>query len=159
MKLIVTGSQTWTHRPSVHEPLDLLRTRHARPGSPLVVVNGLAERGLDAIVNGWTRLHPEDVLQVPFPADWGGPCADTCWAGHRRKNRYGLDYCPTAGHRRNQGMVDADADQVLAWASCCRRNRRGCPPGLHPSHGTADCVRRARRAGIPVSCCPQGMVW
>jgi hypothetical protein len=51
----------------------------------------------------------------PHPADWS----------QGRK----------AGPIRNQEMVDAGADLVIAFAG---------------GDGTADCVRRARKAGIPV---------
>jgi predicted polyphosphate/ATP-dependent NAD kinase len=42
---------------------------------------------------------------------------------------------PKAGPIRNQKMIDAGADLVIAFAG---------------GTGTADCVRRARKAGIPV---------
>ena len=42
---------------------------------------------------------------------------------------------PRAFHMRNQQMVDAGADLLVAF------------PG---GNGTADCVRRAEKAGIPV---------
>lgn len=159
MKLTVTGSLTWTDVPSVREPLDRVRLRCARPGSPLVVVNGVADEGLDHLVDAWSREHPEDVLQISCPADWGGPCGASCPPGHRRRNRRGVMYCPTAGHRRNQDMIDKRPDRLLAWAKPCRRRKPWCPTGLHPSHGTADCVRRARAAHIPVSFSPAGLSW
>lgn len=42
---------------------------------------------------------------------------------------------PAAGPIRNQAMVDAGADLVIAFGG---------------GRGTADCLRRARKAGIPV---------
>jgi hypothetical protein len=66
-----------------------------------------------------------------------GPCAADCQPGHRRRNRRGLEYCPLAGHRRNQQMVD---EHPLLFVAASHRN----------SSGTADCARRARTAGIPV---------
>jgi hypothetical protein len=47
----------------------------------------------------------------------------------------GTSYCPGAGTDRNQKMLEAGADLVIAF-----------PDG----RGTADMVRRAHRAGIPV---------
>lgn len=46
-------------------------------------------------------------------------------------------YGHRAGPIRNQRMVNSDADLVLAFP-------------LGKSNGTRDCVRRARKAGIPV---------
>jgi hypothetical protein len=58
----------------------------------------------------------------PFPADW---------------RRYGR----AAGPVRNQQMLDEEQpDQVLAFH-----------PDLARSKGTADMVRRARKAGLPVT--------
>ena len=55
-----------------------------------------------------------------FPADWG---------------RYGK----AAGARRNREMLDANPDLVIAFH-----------PDLSRSKGTADMVRIARKAGVPV---------
>lgn len=141
LTVIVTGSSHWWDRPSVYRPLDRLRRKCDR----LVVRNGKAKRGLDAIVSDWTELHKGDgVVEDPFPADW--------------TPRPGVVNMQ-AGLIRNQRMVDEGADLVVVWAKPCRKSSPWCPPGEHPSHGTADCVRRARDSGIPVYFCPTGLRW
>lgn len=137
--LIVTGSRGWTDRPSVWSPLTgLVR---ANPGRRIVVRNGKCKKGLDLLVSGWTdRAARLGVEEIPYETDW---------------DRFGNG----AGHVRNQVMVDAGADLLMAWAKPCRLNRRWCPEGPHATHGTADCVGRARAAGIPVFFSPLGMSW
>jgi hypothetical protein len=135
--IAVTGSRDWWDRRSVWTPLDRLRIRYDH----LVVFNGMASQGLDHLVDEWAMGHEGDgVHQVPFPADWSRD-------GRR------------AGFLRNGQMIQAHPDRVLAWAKPCRKAKRSCPPGKHPSHGTADCVKQARDAAIPVSFCPTGMKW
>jgi hypothetical protein len=58
--------------------------------------------------------------------------------GHRRRNQRGELFCPTAGNRRNQAMVDAGADLCLAF--------------IHPrSRGATHCAVTAIHAGITTS--------
>ncbi|MCP9209675.1 SLOG family protein [Streptomyces sp. NEAU-Y11] len=134
--LIVTGSRDWRDRRSIWMPLDKLLQGHGR----IAVRNGKARKGLDRLVSEWAvaRMH-DGAIEIPHRADWDAH-------GWR------------AGFLRNGEMVDAGANSLLAWANPCRKeDRRWCPPGEHPSHGTADCARRARAAGIPVFSCPLGM--
>jgi hypothetical protein len=58
-------------------------------------------------------------------------------------------YDRTAGHKRNQVMVNSGADVCLALLAECQKSncRRDRP---HWTHGTTDCIKRAERAGIPV---------
>lgn len=70
----------------------------------------------------------------PHPARWR-ECDWTCRPGHRKTGPRSGQYCPTAGFRRNQAMVDLHPDRFL-----------GFPIGASP--GTRDCMRRAREAGI-----------
>lgn len=75
------------------------------------------------------------------PADWRNCCAQ-CRPGHRKTRPDGSDFCPTAGHRRNQRMVDKLPRPTLVIA---------CPVGgAQGSRGTFDCAARADRAGLPV---------
>jgi hypothetical protein len=88
--------------------------------------------------------------QLPYeeyPADWDGPCQPDwpdprlrCKPGHRlpHRDRPGT-YCPLAGPRRNQLMVD-----LVPKAGLCL----SLP--LPGSGGTLDCARRAKKASIEV---------
>jgi hypothetical protein len=133
----VTGSRGWTRRSSVWVPLTRMLRHHRR----LIVRNGKARRGADRHVSDWAERFPDHlVLEDPHPADWG---------------RHGNQ----AGFLRNQEMVDAGMDALMAWALPCEKKAPWCPPGEHPTHGTFDCVEKARAAGIPIHFSPEGMSW
>ncbi|WP_435109780.1 SLOG family protein [Nocardiopsis synnemataformans] len=129
--IAVTGSRIW----SDSRTIALTLARYDTTPAP-TLRHGCAQ-GADTLAAreaerlGW-RVEP-------YPADWKGPCAPGCPPDHRkpRKNGPGT-YCPLAGHRRNQEMVAARPrlDLVLAF-------------NLGTS-GTADMMRRAKRAGIEV---------
>lgn len=135
----VTGSQTWLDASAVHRPLDALLRHHGR----LHLKHGDASRGADRVARRWFERtearHPGLVVHDPMAADWG--------LGRG------------AGMKRNREMVDSGMDVLLVFARPCRRNQRNCPPGEHPTHGTANCVEHARAAGIRVRFCPSGMKW
>lgn len=138
LRLLVTGSRLWRQPSVVRRELDQAVFNHilrkdAAPDT-VTVVHGAAG-GVDSIAGGYARSR--EWVEEPHPADWSGPCRGACKTGHRRPNRNGKDYCPTAGHYRNQAMVDLGADLCLAF----QRDHSG---------GTADCIGRARCAGIPV---------
>jgi hypothetical protein len=128
-RLLISGSRR-------HTDIELIRAvlvcAGRRLGRDTVLVHGAAT-GVDTIAAGiWERW----ALPVePHPADWGR-CIPACPPLHRKVRRDGDSWCPTAGSRRNQAMVDAGADLMLAL-----------PFG--PSAGTRDCARRAHAAGIP----------
>lgn len=134
-RILITGSRTWPDEAALRQTLadlwhDALQDSH----DGIVIVHGTAE-GADQMAGHWAREH-----QVPVEehaADWDAPCDANCPPGHRRRNRRGIEFCPFAGHRRNQLMVD------LGAAVCAAFQRAG-------SSGTADCMRRSRKAGIPV---------
>jgi hypothetical protein len=100
----------------------------------ILLMHGDCEDGADALGDLWAAGN--GVPRDPHPADWPGPCAADCRPGHRRTSR-GRDYCPVAGHRRNQEMVDLEP---VLFVAAHHQN----------SNGTADCIRRATKAGIPV---------
>jgi hypothetical protein len=136
-ELIGTGSRDWMDRSAVWTPVTRLLKRHGR----LLIRNGKNKRGADRHLSDWAaRFDDSLVLEVPYLPDWDA-------------------YGNYAGNLRNQEMVSAGAQLVMAWANPCRKNGRWCPPGEHPSHGTADCVKRARAAGIHVVFSPEGMSW
>lgn len=93
------------------------------------------ETGADAIAKAWTESHRGPTLDLEeHRANWG-ECRPSCY--HKPRWRDGEWYCPAAGPYRNQEMVDAGADICLGFP-------------LGESHGTRDCMGRAREANIPV---------
>lgn len=131
----LTGPRRWKHVHLLEDTLlcvwhDALQVGY----DGIELMHGCAE-GADTIGDQWARRN--GILVRERPADWEGPCGTECHPGHRRLNRRGTEYCPLAGHRRNQGMVD-EGPKLFVAASY----RKSC--------GTADCARRARKAGIPV---------
>lgn len=138
MRVLVTGSRRWVNPQVVHDALLWAWYDAVQDGADgITVVHGTAQ-GADTIADEWARTHePFGVKRDPHPADWSGPCGADCQPGHRRERRDGSDYCPLAGHRRNQHMVNLGAAIVLAFQQS-------------GSTGTADCIRRAESAGIHV---------
>lgn len=133
--ILLTGSRAWPHPRRLEDTLlnvwhDALQDGYAG----IILMHGTAD-GADTIGDQWARRH--GVTVDPKPADWSGPCGPECQPGHRKKRRDGSTYCPLAGHRRNQHMVDQQPVLVVA------AQHQG-------STGTADCIRRAEAAGIPV---------
>lgn len=125
MRIAVTGGRDYTDA--------------ARIGSLLgeyagILVHGAAP-GADSIAAEWWRRNCGTKACEPHPADWDGPCRDTCKPGHRRQRKDGSTYCPAAGAYRNQEMVDSGIDVLIAF-----------PGGT----GTADMVKRAKAAGVRV---------
>ncbi|GAA3417665.1 hypothetical protein [Streptosporangium vulgare] len=89
----------------------------------------------DWLMHLWCEAN--GVPDEPHPADWAN-CTPLCPDKPHRKTRYdGTEYCPLAGHWRNQDMADLGAHLCIA-----------APVGR--STGTYDCMRRAKAAGIPV---------
>jgi hypothetical protein len=132
-RILVTGSRAFTDAAMVTEAL---AAAIARLGPDLVVVHGAA-RGADELAS--VVAPGLGLTQERWPADWTGPCRPSCRPNHRNTRNDGSTYCPAAGTSRNQAMVDAGADLVLAFFA----------PG-YACRGTWDCVRRAEKAGIRV---------
>lgn len=133
-RVLVTGSRRWEDAQLLADALlDTWYDATQNGFDSIVIVHGAAD-GADTLADLWARGHGLEV--ETHPADWS-LCGADCPAGHRKTNRRGTEYCPTAGHRRNQRMVDAGADLVVAF-----------PKG--PANGTRDCMRRAEKARLPV---------
>ncbi|MGY5127376.1 DUF2493 domain-containing protein [Streptomyces nigrescens] len=133
-RILVTGSRSWSD--SEHLANVLLDTWHDATQNgydSIVIVHGAAD-GADTLADLWARGQGLDV--ETHPADWDH-CGPDCPPGHLKTRARGGEYCPTAGPRRNQRMVDAGADLVVAFP-------------LGRSTGTRDCMRRAEKAGLPV---------
>jgi len=121
---------------------------------PVLVRHGACpgENSADQTASDWIRElgGRYGMTEDPMPADWDH-CAPNCPPdpGHRRRKKPGdvahpgllETYCPTAGPRRNAGMVAKlpRADWMLAFPE----------PG-QPNYGTRNCIRLAEQAGIPV---------
>jgi hypothetical protein len=130
-RVLATGSRRLTDAALVEDALAFAKAEFSP--RPIVVVHGGAA-GADELAH---VLAPTFAMTTGrWPADWTGPCRSACKPGHRRQRRDGTGYCPAAGNYRNQAMVDAGAELVLAF-----------PVGA--STGTRDCMRRAKAAGIP----------
>lgn len=114
MRIIVTGSRHWSDRMAVWTALEEA-VRDLPPEDDLTIVHGGCPTGADAIAAKWAPMY--GATAEAFRADWS--------TGRR------------AGPIRNQRMVEAGADVVLAFP-------------LPDGRGTQDCMRRARLAGIPV---------
>lgn len=128
MRVIVTGSRTWEDKAAVYDALNGIYQEHG----PFVVVHGACSTGADAIAHNWVELASRLVRigEDPFRANW---------------SRRG----PKAGPERNERMVDAGADLVLAFIEPCAKPH--CTePKPHDSHGTTHCVGLARKAGIEI---------
>lgn len=136
--VLALGSRRWTDVPTIHDVL--LDTWHdARQDGycGIEVMEGTAD-GADRMCGEWAEARFDDgVAHLPVAADWEGPCAAACPPNHRKTRRDGTEYCPLAGHRRNQNMVDRTPLIALAFQ-------------VGDSTGTADCIRRADKAGVPV---------
>lgn len=147
--VLVTGSRTFDDVPAIHAALAEAWHEAMQDGySGIEVMQGGAE-GPDSIAGAWAKGRVADgVGHQQVDADWAGPCAPECKPGHRQQ-RYGRDWCPTAGHRRNQQMVDAGPLLTLAFIAPCG-NARCRKPKPHDSHGVTHCIEAAERAGVPV---------
>jgi hypothetical protein len=145
--LLVTCSRTWfkdddgraeeRRRIAVTvlgEAARLLTPTRPEPGQGLLLIHGDArdgDRDLRDIWTDWGLAH------WPVPARWPecGPDCPKDLSCRRRRRGQAIGWCVTAGHRRNQEMVDLGADLCLAFI----RDR---------SSGATDCADRAERAGI-----------
>jgi hypothetical protein len=148
-RLILTGSRDLP--PFARERVRCRLTDEWRAlpaGGRLVLAHGACPSGADLFGAEWAAEGEAlgfPVSAEPWPADWDS-CAPSCpQRPHRRVKRAGdvhhpgalSDYCPGAGPRRNAAMVGAGAYGLVAF-----------PWGR--SSGTWNCVRAAKRAGLPV---------
>jgi hypothetical protein len=120
MRVLVCGSRDWDDESVIFNILSMLFMNHAHPG--LVVIEGGA-RGADRAAAKWADQPGflPPVKHEQYPADW---------------EKHGR----AAGYIRNQQMLDEGKPDVV-WAF---------HDDLSQSRGTADMVRRAKKAGIPV---------
>jgi len=122
VRVLVCGDRDWTDEAIIHAVLD----GYARQCGTrnIVVIEGDA-RGADRIAGAWTTAR-----RTTYGHDIDHECYPANWAEHHR----------AAGPIRNQQMLtEGDPDSVLAFHD-----------NLAESKGTADMVRRARKANLPV---------
>jgi hypothetical protein len=143
--ILVTGSRLWrtpTHRTVLHAALaDAWIGAQQAGHERLTVIHGAAS-GADSMAARWTLGQP-GVLELPYEARWADPCGVHCQPGHRRRRADGTSWCPAAGAFRNQRMVNEASrhlGSVVVIAAFAQPR----------SDGTADCVRRALKAGLLV---------
>lgn len=134
--VLLTASQAWTNPRPIREHLTRIRDEH--PSEPLVLRHGGAKGG--DTIGHWigVKLGFKPNVHRPY---WLGPCDPlVCPPAHRKRDRLDRLFCPMAGIRRNQRMVDLDPrpDEGIAFI------KNGSP-------GASHCVRAMRAAGIPVS--------
>lgn len=146
--VLVTGSRTWDDVAAIHDALLEAWNDARQDGWPgIEVIEGQAS-GADSIAGRWAVAHQDHgVAHHPVPADWE-TCAPDCKPGHRRE-RNGVTWCPTAGHRRNADMVALHPEVTIAFIAPCA-NKRCTKPKPHDSHGVTNCISLARAAHIPV---------
>lgn len=133
MRILVTGPRIWTNEEIVYDALTDTFNLCLRYGStitfePKVVVHGGA-KGLDLIVDSIAK--------------------EKGWATELHYPNYGKYPPRLAPLMRNQEMVDSGINVCLAFlmecpVANCKRERP------HYTHGTADCMARAMKAGVPV---------
>ncbi|TQO20674.1 uncharacterized protein DUF2493 [Rhodoglobus vestalii] len=123
VRVLITGSREFLARAVVAGAISAVAREH--PGEVLIIVHGAA-RGADSIAGAVARDFPGRLVEEQHVVtDWGSKANGT--------------FDRTAGHRRNQRMVDAGAVVCLAF-----------PARDHKSVGTWSCVAKAKAAGIEV---------
>lgn len=132
MRILITGSRTWTHLGSVNHAITKLAREAAALGEALTVVHGDA-LGADKLAATIVRSRQAGGWQITaeaHPAKWQ--------VGGRG-----------AGMARNKRMVELGADICVAFLRQCEAPK--CPkPGPHDTHGATQCAELAEKAGIPV---------
>lgn len=93
MRVLVTGSSTWTDEQEIRTQLAYLASAHGPEN--ITVVHGACPRGADAIADRVARGWGGGMQVETHPADW--------------------DRGKGAGFRRNARMVELGADVCLAF--------------------------------------------
>jgi YspA, cpYpsA-related SLOG family len=127
VKILCCGSRDWTNVSAVMREL-------GRLPQGTVVIHGAA-RGADEMAAAIAKRSFKFEVES-YPAVWmehGELDGKACGCDPNK-----VDYCRQAGFRRNQQMIDeGKPDRVIAF----QKNKSG---------GTADMIRRAKKAGLPV---------
>jgi len=136
-RVLITGSRCWRDIDKVFEALE----EQYMDYGPFILVHGGCRDGADNFAHQWFIWLDQDdsygIVEEVHEADW---------KPHGKNGR--TDY--GAGLKRNHKMVALGADVCLAFPTICWKKKANCPEGKHYSHGTADCMKAAEAAGIPV---------
>lgn len=131
-RILITGARSWKDYELLRGTIIGIIQSRGWADEKVVIVHGDCPNGADAMAKAFvTNLHSSLVTKEDNPADWS-------------KNPR------SAGHIRNGVMVRKGAEVCIAFTMPCEKNN--CPKGKHPhiTHGTADCVKKARAAHIEV---------
>jgi hypothetical protein len=136
LRVLVCGGRDYQGRDKVFRTLSALMgeatEEHPMGTIQLVVIHGDCPTGADCWAEDFVHVYWTQVMR--FPADWADLSHDDCLKRWSHKHGW---YDARAGFRRNQKMIDeGKPDQGVAF------------PG---GPGTADMVRRLKKAGIPVT--------
>lgn len=138
MRVGVTGSRDYAECWKIYRVLEEILFRLRQADEALTLIHGACPTGADAWADVWGEGY--DIKIERYPANWEGPCAESCRAGHRRRFRSGDgDFCPAAGNYRNDYMVLRDLDLLLAFPAIGARNS-----------GTKHCMEAGWLAGVKV---------
>ena len=138
-RVIVTGSRHWPDPARVLRELKKTVCEECPEGSVFIVVHGANPRGADAAAAAWCADLAARLIASMRGVTLRQECHPAPWDARG----------PAAGPFRNQEMVDAGADLVLAFVMPCTLKRCAGKPE-HVTHGTRDCITRAEKAGIAV---------
>lgn len=151
--VLVTASRRWEPRPAKQVmggalcwvmgefPGLIVPGDHGPRGlwHEVTIVHGAADGG-DTVMDQLARAWGMHVEPYPVTREEWNTCVPTCNPTHRRRREDRSTFCPTAGTRRNQRMVNLHTTRPYA---CCL----GFPIGAGWS-GTRHCMTRADAAGI-----------
>lgn len=126
-RVLVCGSRDWTDEEAIFTVLN----GYLSDDMPMTVINGGA-RGADTVAWKWATYHLDD---------WSESSPPEKLVDLRVYRAQWREHGKAAGPIRNQQMLTEGKPDV-AW---CFVNKP-----LEESRGTADMVRRARAAGIPI---------
>lgn len=143
--ILATGSRRYGEQLTIRRTfLRQLATWDVLPAEVGLITGGAS--GADTIADEEGRALGLWVVQPMLP-DWP-TCVTECTPYHRKLRYDGTTYCPTAGHHRNQAMVDRVVRFLAGGtgrrAACCVFRSVGV------SHGTDNCTDLAQAAGIPL---------
>lgn len=127
LRLLVTGGRNYADTDSINM---LLSAIHESRGPIACIIHGGAT-GADTLAKEWAIAR--NIKEEPYPADWDDITHPDALVRVRRDSKR---YDAKAGFRRNQRMIDEGKPTLVA----------AFPGG----NGTADMVRRARKAGLHI---------